>query len=59
MEDTGIEALGNSGAGRVHPGIRVDLDQPDGKVLHHDEIGAIQLEAASSSVHVLLGCQHR
>lgn len=59
LEDTGIEALGNSRAGRVHPGIRVDLDQPDGKVLHHHEISPVQLEAASPPVHLFLGGQHR
>lgn len=43
----------------MHPRIRVDLDQPDRKILHHDEIGAVQLEATPSPVHVFLGGQHR
>lgn len=43
----------------MHPGIGVDLDQPDRHVLHDHEVGPVQLEAATSAIHEILGGEHR
>jgi len=58
LQDVRVEALRQSRTRRMHARIRVDLDQPDRHILGHHEIGAVQLEAATTSFHVILCRQH-
>lgn len=42
----------------MHTRISVDLDQPDRQILADHEIGAVELEAATPALHVILRRQH-
>jgi len=50
---------GSDAGWRSHAWTRIDLDQPWIEVLREHEVGAEQLEAVSSAVHVLLRGQQR
>lgn len=58
LQHAGVEALRDPGAGRVHTGIRVDFDQPNGQILGDHEVGAVKFEAATPPLHVILRRQH-
>jgi len=42
----------------MHTRIGIDLDQPDRHVLGQYEISAVQFEAATAPLHVILRGQH-
>ena len=56
----GLAAQPRGDARRVaHVGVAVDLDQPDGEVLHQHEVSAVELEAVLTTVHRLLAGEQR
>lgn len=58
LQYVGVKASCQSGAGRMHTRIGIDLDQPDRHIFGQHEIGTVQFEAATAPLHVILRRQH-